>query len=55
VSNSSRIINAADEEEEGDGPEIEQRDAFVIPGQQPRLQPVLGIDVVDLWWSWYFE
>src|SRR6185369_12613907 len=48
-------VNAADEEEESDRYEIEQRDALVVLGQQPRLQPVLGVDVVDLRRSWYFE
>src|SRR5260370_42314865 len=31
-------IKAANEEEEADRAEIKQRDALVIPGQQPRLQ-----------------
>ncbi len=48
-------VDSADEKEESDGPEIKQSDALVILGQQPRLQPVLGVDVVDLRWSWYFE
>ena len=34
-------VNPADEEEESDRAEIKQRDALVILGQQPRLQPVL--------------
>ena len=37
---------AADEEEECDGDEIEQRDALVVGGEQPRPDSVLLVQVV---------
>ena len=38
-----------------DGPEIEQRDALVIFGQQPRLQAVLRVEVIDPRGRWWFK
>jgi hypothetical protein len=47
-------VDAADEEEESDGTKIEQCDPLVVFGQQPRLQAVLRVDVVDPRRCWYF-
>ena len=37
---------AADEEERRDGEQIQQRDALVIGGEQPRLPSVIGIQII---------
>ena len=48
-------VKAADEKEERHCAEIQQRDALVILCQQPRLQPVLSVEIIRAWRFWYFE
>ncbi len=40
-------VDAAQEEEERDGPQVEQGDALVVLRQEPRLDAVLLVQVVD--------
>ena len=51
----SHRIQTADEKEKADRAQIKQRDALVIFRQQPRLQPVFGVEVVRVRRFWYFE
>ena len=41
--------NAADEEEECDGNEIQKGDALVVGGEQPRTNAVTGVEIVIAW------
>ncbi len=38
--------------EKADRAEVKQRDALVVFGQQPRLEAVLGIEVIDVRGGW---
>ena len=38
--------DAAQEEEQRDGDQVQQRDALVVLGEQPRLEAVAGVQVI---------
>ena len=38
--------DAADKEEERDGNQVEEGDAFVVGGEQPRLNSVIGVEIM---------